>query len=71
MTRAAPTSHRLTLDDAVDIHRLRARGMAQHTIAAAFGVNQGRVSEVLSGKRFPKAARFTASGSSDTRLSLF
>jgi hypothetical protein len=26
----------------------------QHDIAAHFGINQGRVSEVISGKRFPE-----------------
>lgn len=29
--------------------------MAQHEIAAAFGVNQGRVSEIVNGKRYPRA----------------
>lgn len=28
----------------------------QHEIAAELGINQGRVSEVLSGKRFPDVA---------------
>lgn len=27
--------------------------LVQHQIAAKFGINQGRVSEVLNGKRFP------------------
>jgi len=30
---------------------------AQHKIAAAYEVNQGRISEILSGKRFPAAKR--------------
>jgi predicted XRE-type DNA-binding protein len=29
--------------------------LLQHQIAAALDINQGRVSEVLSGKRFPRA----------------
>lgn len=53
--RSPPTSPQLTLDNAVEIHLRRWRGDAQHTLAAAFGVNQGRISEVLSGKRFPEA----------------
>lgn len=32
----------------------QAMGLYQHQIAAVLGVNQGRVSEVLTGKRFPK-----------------
>lgn len=55
--RAAKTSPALTCGDAVEIWRRRAQGEAQHAIAADLGVNQGRVSEVLSGKRFPEAKR--------------
>lgn len=29
------------------------KGLYNHQIAALFGINQGRVSEVLTGKRFP------------------
>jgi transcriptional regulator with XRE-family HTH domain len=29
------------------------KGLFNHQIAALFGINQGRVSEVLTGKRFP------------------
>lgn len=47
-----PTPH-VTWDDAVEMHRLRERGFVQHAIAARFGVNQGRVSEVLRGRRHP------------------
>lgn len=38
---------------AAEIKYLRSLGFFQHDIAARFGVNQGRVSEVLTGKRFP------------------
>lgn len=31
-------------------------GMMQHDIAAHFKINQGRVSEVANGKRFPNVA---------------
>ena len=38
---------------AAQIKKLAATtSMFQHEIAAIFGINQGRVSEVLSGKRF-------------------
>jgi predicted XRE-type DNA-binding protein len=45
---------RLTADVAARIKHLWATtDLKQHEIAARFGINQGRVSEVLSGKRFP------------------
>lgn len=31
----------------------KAKGLYNHQIAALFGINQGRVSEVLTGKKFP------------------
>jgi len=31
------------------------KGMAQQTVAAKLGVNQGRVSEVVNGQKFPDA----------------
>ena len=48
-------SRRLTLRDAVEVWLRRWQGHFQHHIAADFGVNQGRISEVLTGKRFPEA----------------
>lgn len=38
---------------AAKIKAMLAHGMAQHDIAARFGINQGRVSEVNNGKRHP------------------
>jgi hypothetical protein len=61
MTRSPPCSRKLTLDDAIAIWRRRGRGEAQHVLAADFGVNQGRIAEVLSGKRFPEAKRLAES----------
>lgn len=55
--RAASTSSRLTLEDAVAIWHMRQKGMCQHDIAATFRVNPGRVNEVLKGKRFPESER--------------
>ena len=46
-------SPRVTPDMAAMFHRLRKVGMLQHDIAALYSVNQGRVSEVLKGRRFP------------------
>ncbi len=60
--RAQHVSRQLTLGDAVEIWRRRSRGEAQHKIAAAFDVNQGRISEIISGKRFPAAKRLAQGG---------
>lgn len=46
---------KLTDEDAVEIVRRYDAGEAQHVIAAAFAVNQGRISEIVTGKRFPHA----------------
>lgn len=53
--RSAPKSRTLTLQDAVDVWRRRRGGEAVHLIAASMNVNPGRISEVLTGKRFPEA----------------
>ena len=45
----------VTAEMATFIKRLLAEGLYQQQIAAVFGINQGRVSEVKTGKRFPKA----------------
>ena len=46
-------SYSLTYEDAIKIHGMIMQGMKQHDIAAKFGVNQGRISEINTGKRFP------------------
>jgi hypothetical protein len=46
-------SHRLTFEDAVEVWRMHGRGELNSRIAARFDVNQGRISEVLTGKRHP------------------
>jgi len=62
MMRSAPVSHRLTLEDAVEIWRRRWLGEAQHSIAAGFSVNPGRIAEVLLGKQFPEAKSIALKG---------
>ena len=47
-----PPSRRLSFEDAVQIWIRRWRGEYQHRIAAAFNVNQGRISEILNCRRF-------------------
>jgi transcriptional regulator with XRE-family HTH domain len=63
--RANVVSRRLTLNDAIEIWRRRSSGEAQHKIAAAFEVNQGRISEILAGKRFPAAKRLAQNAHRD------
>ena len=43
----------LTEELAAAIKKLLPTGMHQHQIAALFGLNQGRISEVKNGKRYP------------------
>lgn len=50
--RARPSGIHLTGDDAALIKAMRLRGDRQHDIAAWFGVNSGRVAEVLHGSAF-------------------
>lgn len=58
--RTRNVSPPITLERAVFIWRRRDEGAPQHVIAAELGVNQGRVSEVLSGLRFPEARLIAA-----------
>jgi hypothetical protein len=53
--RSKKISRKLTLEDPIEIHRRRWLGETQHVLAAAFGVNPRRISEVFAGKIFPEA----------------
>lgn len=44
-----------TYDQVVEIHIQLLMGRFQHHIAAEMGMNQGRISEVKNGKRFPES----------------
>lgn len=44
-------SPRLTFNDAVEVWRRHFLGEKQHHIAQVFGVNQGRISEILKERR--------------------
>ena len=46
-------SHRLTFDEAVEIHKMIREGVIQSRIAAHFDVNGGRIAEVNTGKLHP------------------
>ena len=37
---------------------VKIKGLKQHQAAALLGLNQGRISEVLTGKRYPNAKPF-------------
>lgn len=67
--RANPTSRNLTPNDAIEIWRRRLTGEAQHKIAAAYEVNQGSISEILSGKRFSAAKRLAQNPQYDSGAS--
>jgi len=54
MDNRGKPSRTLTPDDARTIWQLRKEGEIQSRIAAALDVNQGRISEVLSGHLFPE-----------------
>jgi predicted transcriptional regulator len=45
-------SPKMTPEIAAAIKRMREAGLFTHQIAAELGINQGRVSEVITGKRF-------------------
>lgn len=53
MTRAEPSGRKLNAADASIVKGMVARGDRHHDIAAWFGVNQGRIAEVVTGDKFP------------------
>jgi hypothetical protein len=55
MTTMSPLrrpSPSLTFEDAVEVWKRHLLGEKQHHIAQAFGVNQGRVNEILNGRKY-------------------
>ena len=50
--RAEPSGIHLTEEDAATVKGMLIRGDRQHDIAAWFGVNGGRITEIATGKRF-------------------
>jgi hypothetical protein len=55
MARAATSGRRLSPDDASLVKGMVQRGDRHHDIAAWFGVNQGRIAEVISKDLWPEA----------------
>ncbi len=53
MSKKTGPSHRLTFEEAVEVHKMIATGMLQSRIAAHFDVNSGRIAEVNTGKLHP------------------
>ncbi|BAQ45879.1 MULTISPECIES: hypothetical protein [Methylobacterium] len=47
------SSHRLTFEEAVDVHRRLWRGEMYSRIAATYDVNQGRIADVKFGRLHP------------------
>ena len=43
----------VTAEMAAEMRNMKDEGLYNHQIAAHFGINQGRVSEVITGKKFP------------------
>ena len=66
--RTNAVSRHLTLVDATEIWRRRRNGEVQHKVVAAFDVDQGRISEILTGKRFPAAKRLAQTPQRDLDL---
>ncbi len=63
--KTKPKPYRLTFDDAVDVWPRHWLGEFQHNIAASYGVNPGRVNDVLKerahyGSKAAAAAKFNA-----------
>lgn len=54
--RPRQASTPITPEIAAKIKALAIKGLYQHDIASEIGCNQGRVSEVMSGKKFPEIA---------------
>ena len=52
-----PIRRKPNFAEAVEIHRLLARGYYQHEIASIFGYNQGRISDIKTGKEWPNSKR--------------
>jgi len=52
MVNVRKPSYRLTYEDAVQIHLRLMRGELHSRIAADFDVNQGRISEIRTGKLY-------------------
>lgn len=60
MTTQQNPSYKLTFDDAVHIWLRRWTGEYQHHIAASYGVNPGRVNDVLKGRKYPGSEGYAA-----------
>lgn len=52
--------YQLTADDAVDVWLRHWSGEYQHNIAASYGVNPGRVNDVLKGRKHPASQQVAA-----------
>jgi hypothetical protein len=51
----AKLPYQITLDDALDVWIRHWSGEYQHHIAASYGVNPGRVNDVIKGRKHPES----------------
>lgn len=51
MSGILQSAYRLTYDDAIDVWLRYMAGEYQHAIAASYGINPGRINEVLKGHK--------------------
>ncbi|NEJ27608.1 hypothetical protein GR205_06415 [Rhizobium leguminosarum] len=51
MSTKYPQAYRLTFEDAVDVWLRHWAGEYQHATAASYGVNPGRINEILKGHK--------------------
>lgn len=58
---AYPQPYQLTFSDAVDVWLRHWAGEYQHHIAANYGVNPGRVNDILKGRKHPASEAVAAS----------
>jgi hypothetical protein len=54
--RAPPSGVTLNVADAAIVKAMLARGDRQHDVAAWFGVNSGRIAEIVAGRAFASVA---------------
>jgi hypothetical protein len=57
MDKLRKPTNRLTFENAKEVWSRYRAGEYQHQIAAHFKVNQGRISEIITGKRHPGSDR--------------
>ena len=60
--RTCLPQHRLTPENAIEIHRRRWLGEPRHSIARSFSISPDVVGDVLSGRVFPEVRAYALRG---------